>query len=298
MSTPLSHYERSSPGNPFALARVVKSKANLSGHPIHPMLVGFPVAYLLGSAAINLWARASGKRRLHQTARDLNTLGLATACAAAVPGVVDYFLAVPPQSSAKERATKHALSNVAALALFSTARAGRNGNGRPAAWTSAFEVAGAALMTVAGWMGGTLVYRNQIGVDHRYADAGKWREERIPAAYAEGDLVDVASDSDLEVGQMKLFRIGDLRVALARTDEGYRAFQDRCTHRGGPLSDGVLICGTVQCPWHGSQFDAATGEVKAGPAAEPIETYRVQMAGGRVLLELPVSTAPAIRRSR
>jgi nitrite reductase/ring-hydroxylating ferredoxin subunit/uncharacterized membrane protein len=278
----------------------VKSKANLSGHPIHPMLVGFPVAYLLGSAAINLWARASGKRRLHQTARDLNTLGLATACAAAVPGVVDYFLAVPPQSSAKERATKHALSNVAALALFSTARAGRNGNGngRPAAWTSAFEVAGAALMTMAGWMGGTLVYRNQIGVDHRYADAGKWREERIPAAYAEGDLVDVASDSDLEVGQMKLFRIGDLRVALARTDEGYRAFQDRCTHRGGPLSDGVLICGTVQCPWHGSQFDVATGEVKAGPAAQPIETYPVQMAGGRVLLELPVSTAPAIRRSR
>ena len=275
----------------------MKSKANLSGHPIHPMLVGFPVAYLLGSAAINLWARASGKRRLHQTARDLNTLGLATACAAAVPGVVDYFLAVPPQSSAKDRATKHALSNVAALALFSTARFGRNG-GRPAGWTSVFEVAGAALMTMAGWMGGTLVYRNQIGVDHRYADAGKWREERLPAAYAAGDLVDIASDSDLEVGQMKLIRVGDLRVALARTESGYRAFSDRCTHRGGPLSDGVLICGTVQCPWHGSQFDVATGEVKAGPAGEAIETYAVRAEEGRILLELPVSTAPAIRRSR
>ena len=276
----------------------MKSKANLSGHPIHPMLVGFPLAYLLGSAALNLWARASGKRRLHQTARDMNTLGLATACAAAVPGVVDYFLAVPPQSSAKERATKHALSNVAALALFSTARLGRNGQWRPAAWTSVFEVAGAAMMTMAGWMGGTLVYRNQIGVDHRYADAGKWREERLPAAYAEGDLVDVASESDLEVGQMKLIRVGDLRVALARTETGYRAFSDRCTHKGGPLSDGVLICGTVQCPWHGSQFDVATGQVQAGPAAEPIETYEVRALGGRILLELPVSTAPAIRRSR
>jgi nitrite reductase/ring-hydroxylating ferredoxin subunit len=161
-----------------------------------------------------------------------------------------------------------------------------------------FEVAGAALMTVAGWMGGTLVYRNQIGVDHRYADAGKWREERLPAAYAPGDLVDVASEGDLQVGQMKLFRIGDLRIALARTESGYRAFSDRCTHKGGPLSDGVLICGTVQCPWHGSQFDADTGEVKAGPAGEPIETYPVRTLGGRVLLELPVSSAPAIRRSR
>jgi nitrite reductase/ring-hydroxylating ferredoxin subunit/uncharacterized membrane protein len=276
----------------------VKSKANLSGHPIHPMLVGFPVAYLLGSAAINLWARASGKRRLHQTARDLNTLGLATACAAAVPGVVDYFLVVPPQSSAKERATKHALSNVAALALFSTARLGRNNQWRPVPWTSVLEVAGAAMMTMAGWMGGTLVYRNQIGVDHRYADAGKWREERLPAAYAAGDLVDVASESDLEVGQMKLIRVGDLRVVLARTETGYRAFSDRCTHRGGPLSDGVLMCGTVQCPWHGSQFDVTTGKVKAGPAAEPIETYEVRALGGRILLELPVSTAPGIRRSR
>ena len=74
---------------------------------------------------------ASGKRRLHRTARDLSTLGLATACAAAVPGVVDYVLAVPPHSSAKERATKHALGNVSALALFAAARTGRNGSSAP-----------------------------------------------------------------------------------------------------------------------------------------------------------------------
>jgi nitrite reductase/ring-hydroxylating ferredoxin subunit len=65
------------------------------------------------------------------------------------------------------------------------------------------------------------------------------------------------------------------RVAVGRTGKGYVAFQDRCTHRGGPLSDGVLMCGTVQCPWHGSQFDAHTGEVKAGPAEKDIETYDV-----------------------
>ena len=65
------------------------------------------------------------------------------------------------------------------------------------------------------------------------------------------------------------------RVAIGRTGRGYVAFQDRCTHKGGPLSDGSMMCGTVQCPWHGSQFDVQTGEVKAGPAEEKIETYEV-----------------------
>ena len=71
---------------------------------------------------------------------------------------------------------------------------------------------------------------------------------------------------------MKLAPLGDRRIVLARTEQGYVAFDDRCSHKGGPLSDGVLICGTVQCPWHGSQFDVHTGGVKAGPASEPIAT--------------------------
>lgn len=254
------------------------------------MFVGFPVAYLLGSAALNLWARASGRRRLHDTARDLNTLGLASACVAAVPGIVDYFHAVPPESSAKDRATKHALGNISALALFAAARAGRDANRTPPAWTSVLEVAGAALMTSAGWMGGTLVFKNQIGVDHQYADAGKWREHALPAA-SDGDVLDVASEGDLEVGQMKLLRIGDRRIVLARTEDGYRAFQDACTHKGGPLADGALICGTVQCPWHGSQFDVTSGEVKAGPAKQPIKTYPVFADDGRILVKLTAQLA-------
>jgi nitrite reductase/ring-hydroxylating ferredoxin subunit len=67
---------------------------------------------------------------------------------------------------------------------------------------------------------------------------------------------------------------------------GALGFDDRCTHKGGPLADGVLICGTVQCPWHGSQFDARTGAVKAGPADKPIGTYAVEVVDGEVRLSL------------
>jgi nitrite reductase/ring-hydroxylating ferredoxin subunit len=86
---------------------------------------------------------------------------------------------------------------------------------------------------------------------------------------------------------MKLLRVGSRRIVVARTADGYAAFDDRCTHRGGPLSDGVLACGVVQCPWHGSQFDVRTGDVRHGPATSGIETYEVDVRDGRIRVHLP-----------
>jgi nitrite reductase/ring-hydroxylating ferredoxin subunit len=76
------------------------------------------------------------------------------------------------------------------------------------------------------------------------------------------------------------------RIVLARSAEGYVAFSDHCSHRGASLGDGAMICGTVQCPWHGSQFDVRSGAVRAGPAVEGIETFHVREESGRVLLDL------------
>ena len=90
----------------------------------------------------------------------------------------------------------------------------------------------------------------------------------------------------MKINALKLLHIGDKRIALGRTEKGYVAFSDHCTHRGGSLADGVLICGTVQCPWHGSQFDVETGVVKAGPAKENIEIYKVEERDGKVYLKL------------
>jgi nitrite reductase/ring-hydroxylating ferredoxin subunit len=76
------------------------------------------------------------------------------------------------------------------------------------------------------------------------------------------------------------------RVVLARTEDGYAAFDDHCPHRGASLADGVIISGQVQCPWHGSQFDVRTGAVVNGPAEEGIGTYFVEERGGKVILHL------------
>jgi nitrite reductase/ring-hydroxylating ferredoxin subunit len=99
--------------------------------------------------------------------------------------------------------------------------------------------------------------------------------------------LDGGATDDLRVDQMKLIRVGSRRIVLARIESGYVAFDDRCTHRGGPLSDGVLACGTVQCPWHGSQFDVRSGAVAHGPAEEGIATYAVEERDGRVWIRVP-----------
>lgn len=271
----------------------MRSSAHIKGHPLHPMLIPFPFAYLFGSALINVWARATNRPNWYRTADHMNKLGLGSAVMAAVPGLVDYLFAVPPKSSAKERATRHMVANLSAVGLFTASRLGRRGpDDPPSAWSVAVELCGAGLLAAGGWMGGTLVYRNQIAVDHRYADAGKWRVENFSLP-ASGET-DVAAADELQVDQMKLLRIGDRRVVLGRTERGYVAFDDRCTHKGGPLSDGVLACDTVQCPWHGSQFNVNDGSVRRGPADTPINTYAVTERDGRVWVRLPVASPPEL----
>ena len=119
----------------------------------------------------------------------------------------------------------------------------------------------------------------QLGERLQAALAGKYT---IETPRVSGDTIDAGAADELNVGQMKLLRVAGRRIALARTERGYAAFDDRCTHKGGPLTDGALVCDTVQCPWHGSQFDVMTGRVNQGPAEEPIRTYAVEEQDGRV----------------
>ena len=247
----------------------MRTQASIKGHPIHPMLIVYPFAFLTGAFGFSLASRVSRRREMQTVPNYLVPTGVAAGLVAAVPGVVDYFQSVPPQSSGKERATKHALLNVSALGLFTASWLLGRHNTR-ATLPLVLQALGTAAMSVAGYMGGTLVYRNQIGVDHRYANAGQWQEES--REHAENRAL-VSAGAPLEIDQMKLVHAAGERIVVGRTDRGYAAFQDRCPHNGGPLSDGVLICGTVQCPWHGSQFDVHTGAVKCGPAEKKIATF-------------------------
>lgn len=155
----------------------------------------------------------------------------------------------------------------------------------PPSATILLELAALVLVTWGGWMGGTLVYRNQIGVDHRYAEAGKWQETEIDGQ--PGDTVIIPEAEKLKVGQMMLVRVTGRRIVVGRTEHGPFALDDRCTHRGGALAGGVLACDLVCCPWHGSQFHVEDGSVESGPAEKPVAAYRIEESGNEIRLTLP-----------
>jgi nitrite reductase/ring-hydroxylating ferredoxin subunit/uncharacterized membrane protein len=263
----------------------MRSKASIRGHPIHPALIPFPFAFLTGAFVFDAAGRLADRPGLWTTGSHLAIAGVVAALVAAIPGLVDYLYTVPPRSTAKRRATKHLLVNLLAVALVAGAWiARRDMVDGPNTLVLGLELAALALLTAGGWMGGTLVNRNQIGVDHRYAAAGKWKDATVVPR--PNEPVVVAKADELKVDQMKLLRVGDKRIVLARTEHGYVAFDDRCPHRGGSLAGGSMMCGTVQCPWHGSQFDVRTGAVKAGPTDGGIETYGVEQRGDDVMIVL------------
>jgi uncharacterized membrane protein/nitrite reductase/ring-hydroxylating ferredoxin subunit len=260
----------------------MRSRAHIKSHPIHPILVAFPIAFFVGTFIFDILGVIYNNESLYGVAYYMQVCGIIGALLAAIPGAVDYFKTVPPNSSAKKRATKHALLNITNLVLFLIAWILKGNNINPYV-ILVLELIGIILLAIAGWLGGTLVYRNQIGVDPRYANAGKWKEEEKDETKGQ---IEVASADELKTDQMKLIHVNDKRIVIARTEKGYVAFDDHCTHKGGSLAGGAMICETVQCPWHGSQFDVNTGAVKAGPAKEKINTYNVSETNGKVYLNL------------
>lgn len=265
----------------------MRSRAHFKAHPIHPALIPFPFAFLWGAAIFDLLYLVSRHRGFTETASYLTVAGIVAGLLAAAPGVIDYLYAVPPESSGKTRATKHAIGNVTALVLFLIAWLVRQPDGTMGAATLMLELAGAAIMGYAGYLGGELVTRNMVSVDHRYANKGKWNEASFSGK--PGDAIVVADEDELEDGHMKLLWVNGQRIALARTTKGYCAFQDSCTHRGASLAGGVLIGETVHCLWHGSQFNVRTGEVECGPARKKIELFETRKKGGQVTLVVPKS---------
>lgn len=261
----------------------MKSRANIKGHPIHPMLIPFPVAFFTGTLVFDILGLVYDNSSYWSVGQYLVIAGIIGALLAAIPGAIDYFATVPPDSSAKKRATLHGLTNITMLLIFCVAAFYRRRTDAIPGVVIGLESTGFILMSIAGWMGATLVYRNQIGVDPRYANSGKWKELTVEHS---GEPIFVANTDELQLNQMKLIHVGNKRIVLAKTEKGHVAFNDRCTHKGGSLAGGSMICGTVQCPWHGSQFDVHNGTVKAGPAREKIEVYSIAELQGKVYITL------------
>ena len=153
----------------------MKTKAAVAGHPIHPALVAFPVAFYTATVLALVGFEISGDPFWFRVGLVANIGGVATALIAAIPGAIDLFTTIPDRSRARRTGLKHAALNIAALTLFGISagflwgewRGGMSPDGGALDATPPLIIALLGLLCTgaAGALGWKLVQTHHVGVD-------------------------------------------------------------------------------------------------------------------------------------
>jgi uncharacterized membrane protein len=143
----------------------MESRAKLFGHPVHPMLIVFPLGLLATAVIFDIIGIVSRNGAWSAIAYYMIPAGIIGGLVAAVFGLIDW-LAIPRGTRARAIGSYHAIANVIVLALFAISWVLRVPEPTlPSGWALLLSFAGAVLALVSGWLGGELVDRLGIGVD-------------------------------------------------------------------------------------------------------------------------------------
>lgn len=102
-----------------------------------------------------------------------------------------------------------------------------------------------------------------------------------------GELIKVASVSDVPSGTAKIVQVKGEPIAIFNVNGSFYATHNTCLHMGGPIGEGIVNDSdlTVECPWHGWTYYLETGETIFDPSKK-LKTYKVKVQGTDVFLEL------------
>jgi uncharacterized membrane protein len=144
----------------------MESRAKFLGHPIHQMLIVFPMGLLAMAVIFDLFAIGLGSGYWSEIAYWMITAGVVTGLLAAPFGMIDWF-AIPFGTRAKRIGAVHGIGNVAVVVLFFISWLMRSrAPTAPDAMALTLSFAGGSLALFTGWLGGELVNRLGVGVDH------------------------------------------------------------------------------------------------------------------------------------
>ena len=142
----------------------MESKAKVMGHPVHPILVPFPLGLLTTSVIFDVVHLVTGDARWAEISFWMIAVGVVGGLLAAVFGLIDW-LAIPSGTRAKAIGLAHGLSNVLMVALFASSWLLRTGApGNPGVLPIVLTFLGVGFASLGGYLGGELVFRMGIGV--------------------------------------------------------------------------------------------------------------------------------------
>lgn len=229
------------------------------GHPVHSALTDLPIGVVTVGIVLDLIGQPVGG--------DVALLlGVLTILAAAVAGLADYS---DTDGTPRLRATVHATLMVSALVLFVVSLVLRAGDPADRTIPIVLVVVGYLVMSLSAAIGGDLVYLIGTNVNrHAWRGAGaKW----LP--------LDLGELPDIPEGGPTKAKAGINTLVLVRSGERIEALHETCAHAGGPLAEGRLVDGCIECPWHGSRFRLANGHVARGPAMYDQPAFEVRRGG-------------------
>ena len=234
------------------------------GHPLHPALVTVPIGTLTGAVALDLTGREQS------AARTLVGLGLLSSVPTALAGLSDWS---DTRGAERRVGFAHLALNVTGLGIIAASWFSRRKHPGTGVYDSHgpwLTLTGFGVLGVSAWLGGHLSYAMGVGVDTTAF-------QRPPKEWT-----DAVAEDELVEGQPTATTVGTIPVLLVRTGGRIHALADRCTHRGGPLHEGRLEDGCIECPWHASRFALEDGAVVRGPATRPAPVFETRVFGGRV----------------
>ncbi len=253
-------------GRVFDASRPAKDVLNgvWLGHPLHPALTDVPVGALTAAVLLDL----ANQRK----AADLAiAAGIGGMLASAATGVAD---GVDTYGEPQVQATVHATTMVASLSLYLASLTMRVATPRARRTAIALSALGYATLAAGAYVGGELVFGSGNMVD-RHAWDEKAETGWIP--------LDVGEIPD---GQPVSAAAGGRQLVVVRTGGALYALDAVCAHAGGPLPEGTLVDGCIECPWHGSQFRLQDGHAVRGPSVYDQPAYEVRGTDGALEVRL------------
>jgi nitrite reductase/ring-hydroxylating ferredoxin subunit/uncharacterized membrane protein len=240
------------------------------GHPVHAVITDVPVGAWTAGVVCDALEEITGRQEFGKGADLAVGVGLAGAAVSAITGLTDWS---ETDGRARKIGFVHGAMNLCGALLYTASLACRNQNKRRQG--RGYSLLGYAMAFGAAYLGGELVYNEQVGVNHAAGGAP------IPT-----EFVPVLPESDLQEGILRKVDARGVPVLLLRRQGEIYAIAETCSHAGAPLSQGKLEGTVVTCPWHKSQFDLRSGNVINGPATHPEPCFETRVRNGQVEVRL------------